>query len=313
MSDQINKGKISRREFIRKSAETVGVIAIGSELTSPAEAAPLVRTATDWVPLGKISKNKIKITRLGMGTGSINGQVQRELGQQGFNRLVAHAYQRGIRYIDTAKNYNMHDMVREAIKANKLPRENFFLLSKMPSWSEVPKDTLGVIDSYRKELGVDYLDLLLIHCAMTSDWPERLKPMMEAFDEAQARGWIKAKGMSCHGLKALRRATESDWLEVQLARVNPQGHHVDSDHPTDPHFPQGKVVEAMKEIKAMHDKGRGVIGMKLCGNGDFTNPEDREKAVRYAMTCGFVDAVVIGFKSPAEIDEAIDRINRALG
>jgi hypothetical protein len=168
-----------------------------------------------------------------------------------------------------------------------------------------------VIDSYHKELGRDYIDSLLIHCTTTPTWPEDLKPMMEAFDEAQRRGWIRTKGMSCHGLRALRRATESDWMEVQLARVNPQGHHVDGDD-KDPHHPDGKVAEAMKEVKAMHDKGRGVIGMKLVGNGDFKNAEDREKAVRYAMTCGFVDAVVMGFKSPAEIDEAIERINRAL-
>jgi hypothetical protein len=101
-------------------------------------------------------------------------------------------------------------------------------------------------------------------------------------------------------------------MEVQLARINPQGRLVDGDHPTNPHHPEGKVAEAMKEIKAMHDKGRGIIGMKMIGEGAFVNPEDREKAIRYAMTCGFVDAVVIGFKNAAEIDEAVERINRAL-
>ncbi len=310
MSDEIDNNRISRREFIRKSAGTAGAIAIGSELISTAEAAPAILTATDWVQLGRINKNNVKIPRLGMGTGSINGKVQRDLGQQGFNSLVQHAFDRGVRYIDTAKNYTIHDMVRDSIK--KLPREKLFIQTKMPSWNGVPADTLAVIDSYRKELGTDYIDSLLIHCTTTPDWPEKLKPMMDAFNEAQAKGWIKMKGMSCHGLRSLRRASESEWMEVQLARINPQGHHVDSDHPSDPHHPQGKVAEAMKEIKTMHDKGRGIIGMKLCGNGDFTKPEDREKAIRYAMTCGFVDAVVIGFKSPAEIDEAIERINKAL-
>jgi hypothetical protein len=134
---------------------------------------------------------------------------------------------------------------------------------------------------------------------------------MDAFDQAQAKGWIKAKGCSCHGLCALRAAAASDWMEVQLARINPQAHHVDQDLP-DVHDPHGKYDEAMKEIKAMHAKGRGIIAMKLCGNGDFTNPEDRERAVQHAVKCGFVDAMVIGLKSNAEIDEAIDRLNRAL-
>jgi Aldo/keto reductase family len=309
MDEQNNNSRISRRDFIRKSAEVVSVVTVGKELVSSAEAAPVL-TAADWVPLGRINKNNVKIPRLGMGTGSINGQVQRDLGQEGFNKLVQYAFDRGVRYIDTAKNYNIHDKVREAIR--RLPREKIFIQTKMPSWNGVPADTLAVIDSYRKELGTDYIDSLLIHCTTTPDWPEKLKPMMDAFDEAQARSWIKAKGMSCHGLRSLRRATESNWMEVQLARINPQGHHVDGDHPTDPHFPEGKFDQAVKEIRAMHEKGRGIIGMKLCGNGDFKNPEDREKAIRYAMTCGFVDAIVIGFKSPAEIDEAIERINGAL-
>ena len=311
MKEEPNNPQLSRRDFMRQSAGVVGLAAFTPELVAAGETGSLVKTATDWVPLGRLNQGNLKITRLGMGTGSINGRVQKDLGQQGLNRLIQYAYDRGVRYIDTAKNYMTHDMMREALKP--LPREKIFLQTKMPSWDGGPKDPLAEIDSYRRALGVDYIDSLLIHCTVTADWPEKLKAMMDAFDEAQSKGWIRAKGMSCHGLRALRVAAQSDWMEVQLARINPQGHHVDGDHPTNPHDPKGKVAEAMKEIKAMHDKGRGIIGMKLAGNGDFTNPEDREKAIQYAMTCGFVDSVVIGFKSPAEIDEAIERINRALG
>jgi 1-deoxyxylulose-5-phosphate synthase len=307
MSEQ-NRSKISRRNFIRKSVQTVGVVAIGNELIEQAQAAP-VRTASDWVPLGR--KNKIKIPRLGMGTGSINGQVQRDLGQQGFNKLVAYAYERGVRYIDTADNYKTHELIREAIKANKIPRDQVFIQTKLPIKQETLKDPMGTIDRYRKELGTDYFDSLLIHCATKETWVEDMKFLMDAFDQAQEKGWIKAKGCSCHGLRALRAATKNDWVEVQLARINPQGHHVDQDLPN-VHAPQGKYDEAMKEIKAMHAGGRGIIAMKLCGNGDFTKPEDREKAVQHAVKCGFVDAMVIGFKSNAEIDEAIERVNRAL-
>jgi len=246
-----------------------------------------------------------------MGTGSINGKVQRDLGQEGFNKLIAYAYERGVYYIDTADNYKTHEMIREAIKVNKIPRDKIFIQTKLPIREETTKDPMATMDRYRKELGTDYFDSLLVHCATKETWVEDMKFLMDAFDQAQAKGWIKAKGCSCHGLRALRAAAASDWMEVQLARINPQGHHVDQDLP-DVHDPHGKYDEAMKEIKAMHAKGRGVIAMKLCGNGDFTKPEDREKAVQHAVKCGFVDAMVIGFKSNAEIDEAIERLNRAL-
>jgi predicted aldo/keto reductase-like oxidoreductase len=166
------------------------------------------------------------------------------------------------------------------------------------------------IDRYRRELGTDYIDSLLIHCARKHSWPDDLARMMDAFDEAKARGVIKAKGVSCHGLQPLSRATNTDWVDVHLVRINPQGRHVDG--PTGEWEEPGNVPAAMKEIEAMHAKGRGIIGMKLVGNGDFTRAEDRERALQYAMTCGCVDAVVIGFKSPEEVDEAISRVDRAL-
>jgi len=309
MSDQNSKTNLTRRNFLRQSAEAITVAAVGGELIANAEAAPVVRTAADWVPLG--NKTKIKIPRLGIGTGSINGSVQRALGQEGFNKLIAHAYERGVRYIDTADNYKTHEMIREAIKANKIPRDKIFIQTKLPIREETIKDPKATIDRYRKELGTDYFDTLLIHCATKGSWVGDLKFLMDAFDEAQAKGIIKAKGCSCHGLAALRAATHNDWIEVQLARINPQGHHVDQDLPN-VHAPEGKYDEAMKEIKAMHAGGRGIIAMKLCGNGDFTKPEDREQAMQHAVKCGFVDAMVVGFKSNAEIDEGVERLNRAL-
>ena len=308
MSDQ-SKQHVSRRDFVRQSAQLAGAAIIGAEMLAPAEAAPPVRTASDWVALGR--KTAVKIPRLGMGTGSINGKVQRDIGQEGFNKLVAYAYERGVRYIDTADNYKTHEMIREAIKANKIPRENIFIQTKLPLRPETTKDPMATMDRYRKELGTDYFDSLLIHCATRGSWVEDQKSLMDAFNQAQAKGWIKAKGCSCHGLAALRSATTNDWVEVQLARINPQGHHVDQDLPN-VHDPAGKYDEAMKEIKKMHAGGRGVIAMKLCGNGDFTKPEDRERAIQHAVKCGFVNAMVIGFKSNAEIDEAIERLNRAL-
>lgn len=308
MSDQ-SKQSVSRRDFVRQSAQLAGAAIIGAEMLAPADAAPVTRTASDWVALGR--KTTVKIPRLGMGTGSINGKVQQDLGQEGFNKLVAYAYERGVRYIDTADNYKTHEMIREAIKANKIPRDKVFIQTKLPIRQETTKDPMATMDRYRKELGTDYFDSLLIHCATKETWVEDMKFLMDAFDQAQAKGWIKAKGCSCHGLRALRAATKNDWVEVQLARINPQGRHVDQDLPN-VHDPVGKYDEAMKEIKAMHAAGRGIIAMKLCGNGDFTNPEDREKAIRHAVKCGFVDAMVIGFKNNAEIDEAIERLNRAL-
>ncbi len=242
---------------------------------------------------------------MGIGTGSNSGDVQRALGREGFNRLIRYAYDQGITYIDTAQSYRNHDWIRDAIKG--LPREKLFIQTKM---SGTPAKPLEVLDRFRQDLNTDYVDSLLLHYATTHDWQDERQRVMDAFDEAQQKKLILAKGVSCHGLPALTRATLVAWVQIQLVRLNPQGHVVDGktyrfDEP-------GDVPAVVTEIKAMRAQGRGIIGMKLIGNGDFTQPEQREKSIRFAMQSGLLDAAVIGFKSPAEIDEAIVRINRAL-
>lgn len=294
---------LDRRQFIGQTAALLGATLLSGADTAIAAPPP---AATDMVPLGKTG---VTICRLGFGTGTSSGSVQRGLTQEGFSRVIRYAYDHGITYIDTADNYRTHTMIRQAIKG--LPRERLFIQTKMP-WHKPPftEAPLQELDRYRQELGVDYIDSLLIHCATTATWADDLKRMMDAFSEAKERKLIRLKGVSCHGLAALTRATREDWCDVHLARVNPQGRHVDD---ANTNASQAASIEpAMTEIREMHRKGRGVIGMKLVGNGDFTSPQDREKAIRYAMTCGFVDAIVIGFASPAEIDEAITRTNAAL-
>jgi aryl-alcohol dehydrogenase-like predicted oxidoreductase len=259
----------------------------------------------DQVTLGKTG---LKLSRLGLGTGSKGGSIQRALGPEKFNRLVRYAYDQGITYIDTAQSYDTHTMVGEAIKG--LPREKLFIQSKMPG---IPEKPLEVLDRYRKELGVDYIDSLLVHCGVKSDWNESRKRLVDAFEEAKARKIICAHGISCHTLPALTKAAQLDWVDVNLVRINPQGAHIDTPvERWDAESNLSHLPPVLGQIKVMRQNRHGVIGMKLIGNGDFTKPEDREKSIRFTMQSGLVDAVVIGFKSTAEIDEAILRINRAL-
>jgi len=299
----MNRTNFNRRQFLTASAALAGAALFPTSVL--AAAAPKKRTAVDQVTLGKTG---LKLSRLGIGTGSNSGQVQRDLGREGFNRLIRYAYDQGITYIDTAQNYQTHEWIRDAIKG--LPREKLFIQTKMP---DVPEKPMEVLDRYRKELGVDYLDSVLSHYATTNDWDDQRRRVLDALDEAKEKKVIRAKGVSCHGLPALTRATQVNWVDVHLVRLNPQGRHVDG--PTfkwNPNANEATLPDVVKEVKAMRAKGRGIIGMKLIGNGEFTSPEDREKSIRYAMQCGLLDTAVIGFASTAEIDEAIDRINRAL-
>jgi predicted aldo/keto reductase-like oxidoreductase len=295
---------ISRREFIKGTAALAGA-ALLSSYDNSVFSMERKRTAVDQVTLGKTG---LKLSRLGIGTGSKSGSIQRALGADGFNRLIRYAYDQGITYIDTAQGYRTHTMVREAIKG--LPREKLFIQSKMPG---IPENPMEVLDRYRKELGVDYIDSLLCHCMVKTNWEDAHKRMMDIFEEAKDRKIIRAHGVSCHSLPATKKAAELDWVDVNLVRINPQGAHMDTPaEEWNAVSNSSHVPEVLKQIKIMRQNRHGVIGMKIIGNGDFTNPEDREKSIRFTMKSGLCDAVVIGFKSTAEIDEAILRINNAL-
>jgi predicted aldo/keto reductase-like oxidoreductase len=242
-----------------------------------------------------------------MGTGINNGDDQVRLGKNEFIKLVHYAYDHGITYFDCAQRYSTFPWMSDAIKG--LPREKLFIQSKVPGQ---PADVLATIDSHRKNFNTDYVDSLLIHCMTQDGWTDQWKRIMDGFNEAKEKKWIRAKGVSCHSLQALRGATASEWTEVHLVRVNPMGAHMDSLTMGQWGGATGDVSAVMEQVKIMHDKGRGVIGMKILGNGDFRNPEEREKSIRYAMSRKELDAIVIGFSQPKEIDEAIERVNRAL-
>jgi predicted aldo/keto reductase-like oxidoreductase len=300
----MHRTEISRRQFIAKTAAVAGGILAAPVALRAAAYAPK-RTAVDQMTLGQTG---VKLSRLGIGTGSRGGSVQRALGQDGFTRLIRYAYDQGITYIDTAQNYRTHGMVREAIRG--LPREKLFIQSKMPG---VPENPLEVLDRYRRELGVEYIDSLLVHCMVQANWDESHKRVLDALEEAKDKKIIRAHGVSCHSLPALKRSVELDWVDVHLVRINPQGTLIDTPETTwNAKSDASHVPAVMEQVKLMRDRQRGVIGMKLIGEGAFVNPEDREKAIRFVMQSDVTDAVVIGFKSEAEIDEAIARINSAL-
>ena len=161
-----------------------------------------------------------------------------------------------------------------------------------------------------------------------TDWCQAQLPMLREADLAR---WMRARGARIveargrywnevvPGFSFPGRGPEFQScgtfsrVDVNLVRINPQGAHMDPPTPKgNAKSDESHVGPVLKQIRKARKNGHGVIGMKIIGNGDFTNAEDREKSIRFAMQCGLLDAAVIGFKSPAEIDEAIERVNRAL-
>jgi len=289
----------TRRDFLKASAATSAVASLG---TLPLEAEP--QTAGSWVPLGD---SGVKVTRLAFGTGTGSGAVQRALGQEGFNRLVRYAYDRGIRFFETSDSYgDMHHMLGIALEG--IPRENYRLMTKVTT--EDPTPPLEKIDELRRLARTDYFDILLLHWQHTSTWPEDTAHWQDAVVTAQHRGAVRARGASVHGLPALSRVPDNAWLQIGMIRVNHKGVRMDAEDYTA--SVGGDVPEVVTRIHQTLASGKGVISMKLIGEGTFDR-DDRRRAMRFAFRTARVDSVTVGYKNNGEIDEAIENLNDALG
>jgi 1-deoxyxylulose-5-phosphate synthase len=308
--DNMNLHTISRREFVKGAAAAAGVALVPHVSAISAQAK---KTATDKVTLGKTG---IRLSRLGIGCGTVSGSVQRNLGHEKFNEVIRYAYERGITYIDTSDTYQTHTWIREAIKG--IPREKLYIQSKIlhlagfGNTGAKVESTMETLDRFRKELGVDYIDTVLVHCQIAPDWDENSKKLQEGLEEAKQKKIIRAHGVSCHSLAALKKAAALKWVNVNLVRVNPQGVNIDT--AAQEVFSTSKesdVPAVVEQLKIMRKNGHGIIGMKLIAQGEFKNIEDRKKSLTWVMQSNIVDAVAIGMKSREEIDEAIMHINNA--
>lgn len=292
---------MQRRDFLRRTVTGIGATWVTAKLhaAKPAswldQSLPRKYTAHDEVVLGNTG---IRTSRLAMGTGTIGyggASNQTRLGSNPFVRLLLEGYNdNGLRFYDTADAYGSHPYVAAAVK--QLPRDKVTILTKTDN-----RDPAGVrsdLDRFRRELGVDYIDIVLIHCVTESDWTTRYRGIMDVLSEAKQKGVIRAHGVSCHTIGALRAAAVSPWVEVDLVRLNPVGAHMDADPDT-----------VIGVVKQMRSSGKGIVGMKILGQGAMRDrPSD---AVRYALASGVLDAFTIGAESQNEQNDLVRRIAAA--
>lgn len=283
---------MKRRDFFKRT--------VAGALTT----APLVnifadekkkKFASDIVTLGKTG---IKVSRLAMGTGT-HGFGRRsnqtdKLGVEGVADLLFDAYEKGINFWDSADQYGTHPHLKAALK--RVPREKVVILTKTKATTaeEMKED----LDRFKEEIGTDYIDIILLHLMTDPGWPNRKAGAMEVLAKARQDGIIRAHGVSCHTLGALESAAKSDWVQVDLARVNPFGAVMDADVPT-----------VVKILEKMHADGKGIIGMKVFGGGSLTEKVD--ECLKYVLSLDCVDSFTIGQENKAELDDLLKRIPEA--
>lgn len=283
-----------RRDFIKASLQTAGLLSVSS-FPYHLLAGDTKKYAQDIVKLGNTG---IETSRLAMGTGTHgwNGSSNqtRQLGIKGLADMLHFAYDNGVIFWDSADQYGSHPHLKEALK--KIPREKITILTKTRATTE--KEMQDDLDRFRKEIGTDYLDIVLLHALKSGKWPEEKKAVRDVLSIAREDGIVKAHGVSCHSLPALQAAAESDWVQVDLVRFNPAKIAMDADP---------KTVAGV--LRTMKKQGKGIIGMKVFGAGKLVDKKD--ECLQYHLGHDFIDNFTIGQENPEQFTDLLKRIPEA--
>lgn len=301
----MNKIELNRRKFL-------GALTLGTAhllFGNPLYASYGRFTSIDPLQKTRLGKSGLETTLLGVGTGVSGGNRSSFLTRQDADKSIAmlrHAYDRGFRQFDCADTYGTHGLMAEALKG--MERDRLMITSKI--WTRdggIPEserpDADIVVDRFRKELNTDYIDLVQIHCMVDSDWTDSMRRQMEILEKLKAKGVIRAHGVSVHSLDAMVAALKDPWVDVLHARINPYGIAMDKPDPNE-------VVEV---IQKLHASEKGVIGMKLVGNGKLRNESEKiDHSLKFVLGLGSVDTMIIGFETIQQVDNYLQRVESAL-
>jgi len=285
---------MNRRRFLHTSAAAAGAVSLHSFPYSLL-ASTTKKLASDRVKLGPMG---VELSRLAMGTGTNGGggssNQTKKLGVDGIAGMFKAGFDQGLNFWDSADQYGSHPHLKAALKG--VPREKVVILSKTHASTE--KEMRADLDRFRRELGTDYIDILLLHCMLDGTWPERKKGAMAVISEAREKGIVRTHGVSCHTIEALRAAAVNPWVQVDLARINPAQVAMDADPQT--------VISVLRQMKAA---GKGVIGMKILGAGRLRNKAD--ECLQFALSLDCVDCFTIGAESREEMLDLTRKIPAA--
>lgn len=296
----------NRREFIRQ-AMAGGALLAGASVFTGCQTTTRQAKSCSGDARVNLGRTGIKVSRLAQGTG-FNGSARQSdhtrMGYEAFERLLRHGMQNGVTFIDLADLYGTHPFVQRAVK--DLPRDQYVLLSKIwvrkESWVTPTGGARGEVERFRKELDVDTVDIVLIHCTTDDKWTEEYARVRDELSECREKGLVRAVGVSCHDFGALKVAATHPWVEIIFARINHRG---GQEYAMD-----ASTEEVAEVLKLARRNGKAVVGMKIFGAGKLIKPEEKDASLNYVFQNDLVDAITVGMRKIEELDDTLERMSQ---
>jgi len=293
--------KYSRRHFIGTAAAGMGALMLNGCFSKPKYYDPYEKV--------KMGNSGIVTTRLSMGTGFLTRSGKSSLARLSYEEaenMVHVAYNRGIRAFDLADSYGTHEYVGKALQA--YPRSDYAIFTKL--WFlrgrniregvRPGEETEAEVTRFLREIGTDYIDCVQLHVVTSGNWNTELSDYMTELSKLKQKGVIRSHGLSCHALPAVETAVNESWVDTIHVRINPYGAQMDD-----------AVEKVEPVVKQLHQAGKGVVGMKILGEGALVESDEQiDHCFRYILQLGAVDVMTIGIDKISDIEDCENRIRK---
>ena len=233
--------------------------------------------------MNRLGKSGLAVSRLCFGTLTMS-PLQKDLSPGDGARLLIHAYEKGVRFLDTADLYGTYPHIRLALKE----APDYVISTKAYCWDETTASE--ALERAFRGIGRDYVDLFMLHEQESLYTLRGHEEALVYLQKQKERGHIGAVGVSTHFVACVKAAPRFPMIDVIHPLINRAGIGIQD----------GTREDMEAAIQSARDYNIGIFAMKPLGGGHLIS--DNRAALEYAVNNPLLDSVAVGMQSIQEID-----------
>ena len=237
-----------------------------------------------------LGKSGLDVSRLCYGTLTMS-PLQRNLSPEEGAKLLIHAYECGVRFLDTADLYGTYPHIKLALKE----APDYVVSTKGYVWDS--STAAAALERAFRGVGRDYIDLFMLHEQESLYTLRGHEEALVYLQKQKERGHIGAVGVSTHFSACVRAAARFPMIEVIHPLINRAGIGIHD----------GTREDMEDAIRAARDMGIGIFAMKPLGGGHLI--AESQAALEYAIQSPLLDSVALGMQTIEEIDANVAAFN----
>ena len=231
-----------------------------------------------------LGKTGMEVTELCFGALPF-GPLQKNLKPEESAEILSYALDLGINFIDTAQMYKTYEPIKLALAGRK---DRPIIATKTHCLTY--KDAEYAVNEALEGMGIDYIDIFLLHSARNGvDAFELKKDVLDCLKKYKEKGIIKAVGISAHNVKLVEAAAYRDDIDIVFPLINKVGRGI----------LEGSIEDMKNAIALCEKNGKGIYLMKALGGGTLI--DDYAASMDFARSLSDNYAIAVGMVSKEEV------------